>query len=158
MGILQLNSKLQRRHTEVLVIHCGDYRFQGAFYEFLNRILNLNENYDLIVIPGGPLSLTLFEYLPKYSWSSWKWFRFFVEKHGIRRVILIQHQDCAWYQTMPLHLHTHSELRKRQEQDLERITKTLKKDFPGLSVELYYAGWDAEDRVTIDTFSARETA
>jgi hypothetical protein len=138
----------------VLVVHCGDYRFQGAFYEFLNRNLNLNENYDLIVIPGGPQSLSLVEYLPKFSWSSWKWFRFFVEKHGIRRLILIQHQDCAWYQTMPAHLHASSDLRERQEQDLGRITNALKKDFPDLSVELYYAGWDAEDRITFDAIPA----
>lgn len=138
----------------MLVVHCGDYRFQGAFYEFLNRNLNLNENYDLIVIPGGPQSLSLVEYLPKFSWSSWKWFRFFVEKHGIRRLILIQHQDCAWYQTMPAHLHASSDLRERQEQDLGRITNALKKDFPDLSVELYYAGWDAEDRITFDAIPA----
>jgi hypothetical protein len=64
MRTFQLNSKLKRGDTEVLVVHCGDYRFQGAFYEFLNHALNLNEKYDLMVIPGGPLSLTLFEYLP----------------------------------------------------------------------------------------------
>jgi hypothetical protein len=154
MGTFQLTSKLKRGDTEVLVIHCGDYRFQGAFYEFLNGVLKLNENYDLMVIPGGPQSLTLVEYLPKFSWASWKWFRFFVEKHGIRRLILIQHQDCAWYQTMPLHLHASAEPRKRQEQDLERISRTLTKDFADLTVELYYAGWDASDRITIDTISA----
>jgi hypothetical protein len=154
MGTIQLTSKLNRGGTDVLVIHCGDYRFQGAFYEFLNRNLNLNENYDLMVIPGGPQSLSLVEYLPKFSWSSWKWFRFFVEKHGIRRLILIQHQDCAWYQTMPAHLHASSDLRERQEQDLGRITNALKKDFPDLSVELYYAGWDAKDRITFDAIPA----
>ncbi|MGB9067785.1 MAG: hypothetical protein WCC21_04385 [Candidatus Acidiferrales bacterium] len=154
MRTFQLNSRLQRGDTEVLVICCGDYRFQGAFYEFLNQGLNLNEKYDLMVIPGGPLSLTLVEYLPKYSWASWKWFRFFVEKHGIRRLILIQHQDCAWYKAMPLHLHASAEPRERQEQDLGRVTATLKRDFPDLTVELYYAGWDADDRITIDTIPA----
>jgi hypothetical protein len=153
MGTFQLTSKLKRGDTEVLVIHCGDYRFQGAFYEFLNGVLKLNENYDLMVIPGGPQSLTLVEYLPKFSWASWKWFRFFVEKHGIRRLILIQHQDCAWYQTMPLHLHASPELRKRQEQDLGRISRTLTKDFANLTVELYYAKWDPGDRITIDAIS-----
>jgi hypothetical protein len=153
MGAIQLDSKIKRGDTDVLVVHCGDYRFQAGFHEFLNQNLNLNGNYDLMVIPGGPLSLTLFEYLPKYAWASWKWFRFFVEKHGIRRLILIQHQDCAWYQTMPAHLHDSPELRQRQEQDLERVRKTLKKDFPGLTVDLYYAGWDASDRITIEAIS-----
>jgi hypothetical protein len=153
MPTFQLESKLKRGETEILVIHCGDYRFQAAFHEFLNGGLKLNENYDLMVIPGGPLSLTLFEYLPKFSWVSWKWLRFFVERHGIRRLILIQHQDCAWYQTMPAHLHDSSELRERQEQDLGRVKKVMKKDFPNLSVELYYAGWDAADRITIESIA-----
>ena len=147
----QLESRLRRGETETMIIHCGDYRFQTAFYEFINHSLNLNGNYDLMVIPGGPLSLRLFEYLPKYSWASWKWLRFFFERHGIRRLILIQHQDCAWYQTMPAHLHQHSELRQRQEQDLRSIKTTLKKDFPMIAVELYYAGWDSSERITIDS-------
>jgi hypothetical protein len=151
MPPFQLESKLKRGETEVLVIHCGDYRFQAGFHEFLNSRLNLNENYDLMVIPGGPLSLTLFEYLPKFSWASWKWLRFFVEKHGIKRLILIQHQDCGFYKTMPAHLHDSGEPRERQEQDLRRAATTMKKDFPGLQVALYYAGWDATDRVTIDS-------
>jgi hypothetical protein len=151
MATFQLESKLKRGETEILVIHCGDYRFQAGFHEFLNNRLNLNENYDLLVIPGGPLSLTLFEYLPKFSWASWKWLRFFVEKHGIKRLVLIQHQDCGFYKTMPAHLHDSTEPRERQEQDLRRAATTIKKDFPGLKVELYYAGWDATDRVTIDS-------
>ncbi len=106
MPTFQLNSvNPEPGSTEVLVIHCGDYRFQGAFHEFLNQTLNLKGNYDLMVIPGGPVSLALSEPEPQFSSSSWKWFRFFVERHGIRRLILIQHQDCAWYKTMPLHLH-----------------------------------------------------
>jgi hypothetical protein len=154
MPTFQLNSKLKRGSTEVLAIHCGDYRFQAGFHEFLNQTLNLEGNYDLMVIPGGPVSLALSEPEPQFSSSSWKWFRFFVEKHGIRRLILIQHQDCAWYGTIPVHLHASAELRKRQEQDLGRITETLKRDFPDLKVELYYAGWDAGDRITIDAVSA----
>jgi hypothetical protein len=153
MPTLQLESKLKRSETEILVIHCGDYRFQAAFHEFLNAGLKLNENYDLMVIPGGPLSLTLFEYLPKFSWVSWKWLRFFVEIHRIKRLILIQHQDCGFYKTMPAHLHDSAEPRERQEQDLGRVRKTMKKDFPNLNVEFYYAGWDATDRVTIDAIA-----
>jgi hypothetical protein len=146
-------AKIQRTETDILVIHCGDYRFQSAFQEFLNRSLNLDGNYDLMVIPGGPLSLTLVEYLPKFSWASWKWLRFFAEQHKIRKLILIQHQDCGFYKTMPHHLHASAEPRERQEQDLRRVRDAMKKDFPQLAVELYYAGWDAGDRVTIDSVS-----
>jgi len=146
-----LTSKIRRGETETLAIHCGDYRFQAAFQEFLNRDLNLDGNYDLLVIPGGPLSLTLFEYLPKFQWASWKWLRFFVEQHRVRRLILIQHQDCAFYRTMPLHLHASPEPRQRQEQDLRRVEEAMKRELPQLAIELYYAGWDSADHVTVES-------
>lgn len=149
-----LASQVRRGETDTLVIHCGDYRFQSAFQEFLNGSLNLDGNYDLMVIPGGPLSLTLFEYLPKFQWASWRWLRFFVEQHKVRRLILIQHQDCAFYRTMPLHLHASPEPRQRQELDLRRVKDAMKKDLPQLAVELYYPGWDTADRVTIESIPA----
>ena len=77
-----VDSKLQSEAPSALVVHCGDHRFQAAFQEFLNRHLGLAGNYDLLVIPGGPQSLTLVEYLPKFSWqvgggyaSSWRTMR-----------------------------------------------------------------------------------
>lgn len=149
-----LTSLLTRGDTDVLAIHCGDYRFQSAFREFLAHTLALEGKYDLMVLPGGPLSLTLAEYLPKFSWSSWKWLRFFVEKHEIRRLILIQHQDCGFYKTMPHHLHSSSDPRQRQEQDLRRATAALKKDFPSLAIENYYASWDASDHIHMESVSA----
>jgi hypothetical protein len=133
-----LNSKLHRGKTQVLVIHCGDYRFQDAFGEFLHRVLTLNEGYDLLQRHSDD------------SRATWKWFRFFVEHHGIRRIVLIQHQDCAWYREVPPGVQSPRDLRERQEQDLARISGTLKKGFPDLRVESYYAGWDADDRVTIE--------
>jgi hypothetical protein len=149
-----LTSQLKRTETDVLAIHCGDYRFQSAFQEFLNRELNLDGNYDLLVIPGGPLSLTLAEYLPKFHWASWKWVRFFADFHKIRRLILIQHQDCGFYKTMPAHLHASTEPRQRQEQDLRRVRDTIRRELPRLAVELYHAGFDAAGRITIDAIGS----
>jgi hypothetical protein len=147
----QLDSKLQSRSPAALVVHCGDHRFQAAFNEFLNKSLGLGGNYDLIVVPGGPQALTLAEYLPKFSWASWRWFRFFQEKHKIERLILIQHQDCAWYASLPLHLHSSPEPRERQEEDLRRIGQVLKKDFPEVRAELYFARWDTNEGIVVDS-------
>jgi hypothetical protein len=151
MPSYQLDSKLQSSLPAALVIHCGDHRFQAAFSEFLNKDLGLGGNYDLIAVPGGPQSLTLAEYLPKFSWASWRWFRFFVENHEISRLILIQHQDCAWYKSLPLHLHSSSEPRQRQEEDLRRIGHALKKDFPQVRTELYFARWDDSEGIVLDS-------
>ncbi len=150
MPSTQLSSKLQHAATDVLVVHCSDHRFQAGLYEFLNMNLNLDENYDLLVLPGGPQCLTLAEYLPKFSWAGWKWLRFLVEKHELKRLILIAHQDCGWYKDLPFHLHSSSDPRLRQEEDLRRARNTLTQELPELKVDLYYAGWDSSDKITIE--------
>jgi hypothetical protein len=93
------------------------------------------------------------EYLPKFSWSGWKWFRFLADAHDVKRLILIQHQDCVWYKSIPLHLHSSPEPRQRQEEDLRRVRAALAKERPELNIELYYAGWDSGRHITIDEVS-----
>ena len=154
MPTMQLASILREPETDVLAVHCSDYRFQDGYQEFLNDKLQLDGNYDLLAIPGGPQCLTLVEYLPKFSWSSLKWFRFLVDAHRVKRLILIQHQDCAWYRTVPLHLHSSPEPRLRQEEDLRRARAALAKERPQLSIELYYAGWDANKHITIESVNS----
>jgi hypothetical protein len=154
MSSYQPSSKVNRAEADVLVVHCSDHRFQAGFHEFLNLSLNLNENYDLLAIPGGPQCLTLAEYLPKFSWAGWKWFRFLVEAHELKRMILIAHQDCGWYKQLPFHIFGSSDPRQRQVDDLRRVKQALAKDFPELRVELYYVGWDASDRLTVEAISA----
>jgi hypothetical protein len=154
MSSYQASSKVNRVESDVLVVHCSDHRFQAGIYEFLNLSLNLNENYDLLAIPGGPQCLTLAEYLPKFSWASWKWFRFLVEAHELKRMILIAHEDCGWYKQLPFHIFGSSDPRQRQVEDLRRVKHALARDFPELQVELYYVGWDANDRVSVEAISA----
>jgi len=147
----QLDARLLSSSPEALVVHCGDHRFQAAFNEFLNKELGLGGSCDLNEVPGGPQALTLAEYLPKFSWASWRWFRFFVQNHEIGRLILFQHQDCSWYKSLPLHLHSSPEPRQRQEEDLRRIGQVLKRDFPKVKTELYFARWDDSERIVVDS-------
>jgi hypothetical protein len=150
MPTFTANSTVNRTDADVLVVHCSDHRFQAGIREFLDLGLNLGENYDLFIIPGGPQCLTLVEYLPKFSWAGAKWFRYLVENHELKRLILIAHQDCGWYRNLPLHLHSSSNPRARQEEDLRRAHRSLRRDFSDLDIELYYAGWDAKDHVAVE--------
>ena len=54
MPTFNASSKVNSADAEVLVVHCSDHRFQAGIHEFLNQGLKLGENYDLLVIPGGP--------------------------------------------------------------------------------------------------------
>lgn len=149
----QLSAHLHEAATDVLVVHCSDHRIQTGLQEFLNRALNLDGNYDLLVIPGGPQCLTLVEYLPKFSWASWRWFRFLVEAHELKRLVLIAHQDCGWYKELPFHLHASAEPRLRQEEDLRRVRHALVRDFPELQVDLFYFAWDPADQIVVESVS-----
>ena len=153
MPSFQSTCKANNNPPGTLVVHCSEHGFQGGIHDFLENSLHLNFNYDLLIIPGGPQSLTLVEYLPKFAWAGWKWFRYLVDSHELKRLILIAHQDCGWYKSLPFHLRDARDPRARQEEDLRRVERRLTKDFPGLSVELYFAGENAEDRVTIDAIA-----
>ena len=154
MPQFQLRSKLNRQPADTLAIHCGDFRFQQAFHEFLTATLQLGESYDLMVLPGGPLSLTHQLSHGEDTRAARKWVRFFVEMHALKRVVLIQHQDCGWYQTMSAKLRDPATLRQTQEQDLKRAAEVLQESFPDLRVDLYLCGWDANDAITIESISA----
>jgi hypothetical protein len=149
--IHQTSAFINRTEPEVLVLRCSDHRFQAGYDEFLNERLKLASNYDLLAIPGGPQSLTLAEYLPKFAWAGWRWFRFLLEKHAPKRIVLIAHQDCGWYKKLPASLFRFTDLRNRQEDDLRRARNLLLREVSHLQVELYFASWDEAGRVTITT-------
>ena len=153
MPSFQSSAKLNRAHTDILVVHCSDHRFQSGLRDFLDNGLRLNGNYDLLALPGGPQCLTLVEYLPKLSWAMGKWLRFLIDAHELKRIVLIAHQDCGWYKQLPFHIFGVNDPRQHQEDDLRRVRQALAKDFPHLQVELYYAAFDASDRVTIEPVS-----
>jgi len=146
-----LTSKLTRERASALILQCSDHRFQAGFHEFLNLKLDLNHNYALLSLPGGPQSLTLVEYLPKFAWAGWKWFRFLVERVEVKRMILMAHQDCLWYKELPFHLRGAANLKARQLEDLRRARQLLEKEFPHLSVELFYVGCEAGDRIAVES-------
>jgi len=54
---------------------------------------------------------------------------------------------------LPFHLHSSTQPRQRQEEDLRRLRAALAKERPELMVELYYAGYDASEHITIDAVS-----
>ena len=85
--------------SAVLVVSCSSNSFLPYLREFLEKELALAEGtYDLLLVPGGPQFLLLTEYLPKFAWVGRKWITFLVERHGLKRVVVVSHDGCAWYQ------------------------------------------------------------
>ena len=151
----QCQARLDRAKTEALVIHCSDHRFQAAMREFLDEGLGLRANYDSLVVPGGPQCLVEIAALPKFAWASRKWARTLIDLHGLKRLILIAHQDCGWYKWLAQQDPASAQIpvRRKQEEDLRVAKRTAEQLDHDVSVDLFYAGWDGTDAVTVEAVS-----
>lgn len=106
------------------------------FQDFVRGELSLR-NYSLLAIPGGIQSLTLEEYLPKFSWAAWRHIKFLMDLDAPARIVLIGHDDCRWYHHGPITRFTGPE-RQRQETDLRKVATAWRDRFPGSAIDSYY--------------------
>mgnify|MGYP002713188959 CR=1 FL=1 len=110
---------MQKNITEALVVHCIDFRFQGH----LNRWLvdHIGEgNYDRVAFAGGAYDFeTVFKQLDLA-----------VDLHEIKRVILINHEDCGAYGA--------AGTRERHAADLTTARQRILARYPTLKIETFY--------------------
>ena len=123
--------------TEALVVHCSSARTQQQFHAFLTEGLGLRK-YSLVAIPGGVQALTLLDYLPKFSWAGWRWVKFLADLEKPARVILIGHDECAWYRDLRFWSRPLSS-RDRIVDDLRRTAAQVRERYPHVRVETYFA-------------------
>jgi carbonic anhydrase len=104
---------------KAIVVHCIDFRLQKSINDWLQRKFSLND-YDRLSLAGGVFDL---EYVLKQVGISRR-------LHEIKTVVLINHEDCGAYgaEGNP----------ERHAADLHKAEQRIKKEFPGLEVELYY--------------------
>lgn len=77
-------------------IYCSDGRLGEHFDDFLMNGLKL-PRYDRLALPGGPAALAEHPATKLEHDAVADELRFLVEVHGLDRVVLIQHQNCAFY-------------------------------------------------------------
>ena len=77
-------------------IYCSDGRLGEHFDDFLSQGLKL-PRYDRLALPGGPAALANHPETRLEHAAVADELKFLVEVHGLDRVVLIQHQNCAFY-------------------------------------------------------------
>ena len=77
-------------------IYCSDGRLGEHFDDFLTNGLKL-PRYDRLALPGGPAALAEHPETRLEHAAVADELKFLVEVHGLDRVVLIQHQNCAFY-------------------------------------------------------------
>jgi carbonic anhydrase len=69
---------------EAIVVHCMDYRLQSYINQWLEKNLTFG-SYDRAVIAGGVYDV--YDVIRQVDIAA--------RRHGISKVILINHEDCA---------------------------------------------------------------
>lgn len=116
----------ERQAPSVLAVHCSEGRFLPAFDELLARVGSPEA--DHISVPGGPWWLAeasrvtqsrLARIAASRVTSARQALERLVREGGVRRVVLLGHQDCAWYAQLDRSA-SRAALIQRQGQDLLR--------------------------------------
>ena len=140
---------------EAIVVHCSDPRFQEAFARFIGDELHLAPGQFVPIVVGGGAGILARPHLMPQE------FRFLkerIDRHRrdfptLRRAVLINHQDCRYYEMIRekgralLGLHITGLEPPRE--DLPAIAKALAEQCPhlGIAPEIYYARFaDSEGR------------
>ncbi len=86
----------------VLVVCCGDPRFQGPIRQFLEKELGIKEgDYLPLIVRGGVASFTVSDFLPKEAKYVTEGATNYIQQFSsIGRVILINHEDCGKYKLL----------------------------------------------------------
>ena len=114
---------MQRNLTDAVVAHCIDFRLQGYLNRWLDEYLG-NGNYDRVALAGGVLDFETILAQVKIA----------VRLHEIKKVILINHEDCGAYGAVGNY--------ERHKADLEEAERKVEALFPHLDVEIYYLHLD----------------
>jgi len=133
--------KIDTPPPEALVVQCSDARFQTAFRQFATEDLGL-KNYFPLVVGGGVHALGARNTLPEQYVTLYGQIKFFIEEVPLRKVVLINHQDCKWYQG-------HADLSDldadtQAQADLKTGKTILSADFLGVEIRAFWAGLDGE--------------
>ncbi len=90
--------KYEVSRIHAAAIYCSDGRLGEHFDDFLQQGLSL-PRYDRVTLPGGPACLAGHPQALLEEQGVVDELKFLVEVHGLKRVVLIAHQGCAYYST-----------------------------------------------------------
>jgi len=88
--------RYEPRRMHVAAVYCSDGRVGEHFDDFLQNGLNL-PRYDRVALPGGPACLAGYDEAKVEQVGMVDELKFLIEAHNLSRVVLIQHQACAFY-------------------------------------------------------------
>ncbi|MDB9511348.1 carbonic anhydrase [Kamptonema animale CS-326] len=137
-------ARAEEREAKALVLSCIDFRFLGSERYFLS-LQNLGNQYDWTALAGASLALAGFP-SGADTQAFWDQLDLSYKLHHIKKVIILDHQDCGAYA-----IKFDPELNQDAERELQVHTDYLnqafwaiRKRYPDLNIELYFVNSNAE--------------
>jgi hypothetical protein len=131
-------------------VYCSDGRFGEQFDDLMKNSLQL-PRYDRLAVPGGAACLARHFVSFREEEGVAEQLRFLIDVHGLQRVVLIAHQDSAFYtkrlKISPLLLKT------QQHDDLAKAVKRVQSLGPNLRIDVFFARPNTDKTVSFETVS-----
>ncbi len=117
-------------------VYCSDGRLGEQFDDFLHNALHL-PRYDRLAVPGGAACLADHFATYREGDAVAAQLEFLITVHQLQRVILIAHEDCAFY-TERLRISPIA-VPQKQREDLAKAVERVQQLGPNVVVEAYFA-------------------
>jgi hypothetical protein len=134
--VYESSTRFDENRIRAAAIYCSDGRFGEHFDEFLHNCLEL-PRYDRLAVPGGAACLAGHFLAFREEEGLAEQLRFLIKVHRIERVVLVAHQDCAFY-TERLHL-SPLQIEIQQREDIEAAIRRIRSFSRDLEVNAFFA-------------------
>lgn len=133
------NSFKNRGHKcKNLVIRCMDFRFHKQLLALLSEMFGEDDfEYDSPGAGGGASKAVIDEDSRKVLFNA---INISVDKHKIKRIIIVDHIDCGAYGGSGEHENVEAEEKFHAEQ-LVKARKILEEKYPNLKIVTLYQDW-----------------
>ena len=122
-----------KKKYHAMVLSCMDPRFQPIVYNYLKK-RKLNGKYSAFTIAGSSIGVTVSKFR-KWHKSFWDNIDISIKLHKIKKLIVINHQDCGAAKIVSGKKKFTSNIENRIHKDsFKKIKKVLNKKFPSLKV------------------------
>ncbi len=119
---------------KAMVLSCIDPRFQPIVYEYLKK-KKLKGQYSSFIIAGSSIGVTSNRF-KKWHKTFWDNFDTSVKLHNIKKLIVINHQDCGAAKIINGKKKFNKENEKKiHNESFLKLKKTFKKKYPGFDFE-----------------------
>ncbi|RYG71122.1 hypothetical protein EON77_13145 [bacterium] len=131
-----------RERINAAAMYCSDGRVGDHFDDFMQHGLSL-PRYDRVALPGGPACLAGYTEARLEEEGVIDELQFLVSAHKLTRIVLIQHQGCAFYMNR-LKVREQS-VEQLQKADLVRAAYTIRHWVKLDQIEGYFLRQEGQD-------------